>query len=291
MITTHHDADGLSAAYLYTLANGEDTVEIRDFGNIAEGSTVVLDMHPSPSFEGLVIDHHPNHPSERKYELIFDNTPTAVIVFKNYKDKIPTEKWWITAIGAVGDMEPYSIPSEVWDTCPLLKTRHTKFYGYKNVPFHLRLYHLLSSGVNALCRLGHEFDAWDVLEEAQSPIDVINDPRCLEAKQLLKQRVNSILQELELVEWNDVLIGQISSDIAVEGRIATQLSRNMQETILIQNTETGAFSIRGDLSTWLEEKLRAKAGEKKIELVVGGHAEAKGGTITPPTLSILSLLE
>ena len=291
MISTHHDADGLASAYLYSLASGDTEVEIRNFGDVAKGSTVVLDMHPSPSFKGLVIDHHPGHPENRKYKLIFDNTPTTVIVFKNYKDKIPTEKWWVTAVGAVGDMEPYSIPPEVWDTCPMLKARHTKFYGWKHEPFHLRLYHLLSSGVNALCRLGQEFDAWDVLEEAESPMDVVNDPRCVEAKKLLKTTTNSILQELELVEWNDVLIGTISSDIVVEGRIATQLSRDMQETVLIQNSETGSFSIRGDLSSWLEQKLREGADKSNIEIEVGGHAEAKGGTVKPPNVSVLSILE
>ena len=75
------------------------------------------------------------------------------------------------------------------------------------------------------------------------------------------------------------------------GRIATQLSRELRETVLVQNVNDGAFSIRGDLTSWIAEKIAEAAKEKGITVQVGGHAQAKGGTIEPAYMEVLTLFE
>ena len=294
-ISTHNDADGLSAGYLYGLATKDSDININEFGEVTEGSTCVLDMHPSsdPNYSGLVIDHHPGHPTGKKlkYKLIHDNVPASAIVWNNFYNKIPHEEWWKAAIGCVGDMQSYSIPTKIWDDFPILREKFTQLYGWKHTPFSLRVYQKLSSGLNALSRMGQTFLAMDVLEESKYPMDLITDLRCDEAREVLKKETNSQLSDIKLIEYRGVTFGYISSELSVGGRIATQLSRDLRETVLVQNLNDGAFSIRGDLTSWIADKIVETSKEKDIKVQVGGHPQAKGGTIDPSYIEILTLFE
>ena len=292
-ITCHTDADGMSAGYLYGLATKDPDININEFGVIAEDSTAVLDMHPTsdPNFKGICIDHHPGHPKKPKYKLIFDYVPTSAIVWNNFHKDIPHEEWWKAAIGCVGDMQAHSIPTKVWDDFPILREKYTQLYGWKHNPFSLRVYQKLSSGLNALSRMGQAFLAMDVLEESKYPMDLITDPRCDEAREVLKKETNRQLDDIRLIEYEGVTFGYISSELSVGGRIATQLSRELRETVLVQNVNDGAFSIRGDLTSWIAEKIAEAAKEKGITVQVGGHAQAKGGTIEPAYMEVLTLFE
>ena len=294
-ITTHTDADGMSAGFLYGLATEDADININNFGEIAEGSTAVLDMHPTsdPDFKGICIDHHPDHPTgmKLKYKLYYDTVPTSAIVWNNFHEKIPHSEWWKAAIGCVGDMQSYSIPTKVWNDFPILREKYTQLYGWKHTPFSLRVYQKLSSGLNALSRMGQAFLAMDVLEESKYPMDLITDPRCEEAREVLKKETNSQLSDMRLIEYEGVTFGYISSELSVGGRIATQLSRELRETVLVQNLSDGAFSIRGDLTSWIADKIAEVSKEKGITVEVGGHPQAKGGTIDPPNIEILTLFE
>ena len=292
-ITTHNDADGMSAGFLYGLATGDTDINIQAFGEVAEGSTAVLDMHPTsdPDFNGICIDHHPGYPKKTKYKLIYDTIPASAIVWNNFHKKIPHQDWWKAAIGCVGDMQSFSIPTQIWNDFPILREKYTQLYGWKHTPFSLRVYQKLSSGLNALSRMGQAFLAMDVLEESRYPMDLITDPRCEEAREVLKKETNSQLSDMRLIEFEGVTFGYIVSELSVGGRIATQLSRDLRETVLVQNLNDGAFSIRGDLTSWVADRITEAAKVKGIIVEVGGHPQAKGGTIDPPNIEILTLFE
>ncbi|MCK4259637.1 MAG: hypothetical protein KAX49_11705 [Halanaerobiales bacterium] len=296
VISTHLDADGISAGYLYGLAIKDSNINLNEFGIVTEGSTCVIDMHPNsdPDYSELVIDHHPGHPigKELKYKLIYDTVPASAIVWNNFYKDIPHEEHWKAAIGCVGDMQSYSIPTQIWNDFPILREKFTQLYGWKHTPFSLRVYQKLSSGINALSRMGQAFLALEVIEEAENPVDLIMDPRCEDARDTLKKETNSLLSDIKLVECDSVIFGSISSELTVGGRIATQLSNDLKSTTVIQNMEGGHFSIRGDLTVWVKERLQKNAEKlENVELEVGGHPMASGGKVTPAYVNILELFQ
>jgi len=293
MVFSSHgaDADGISSAYLYSIVSKDSEINLMSFGEIAEGSDVILDMVPdNPNWEGVVYDHHP-HPKKRKYKLFHDFIPTSVIIWKHFHKDIPRKEWWKSCIGAVGDMQAHSIPKEIWDEFPILRSKITQLYGWQHNPFSLKVYQKLSSGINSLCRLGQNFLALEILEECENPIELITDARCVEGLETLKKETNRCLSQIKLVEFDSVVFGLIDSELSVEGRIATQLSNDLKETVLIQNRESGGFSLRGDLTVWIREKIREAIDKVKgITVKTGGHERASGGSISQPEVFILDIL-
>ena len=115
-VSSHSDADGVySTSLLATIFPIEEVVFPDVFGEVLD-EDVVLDQVPiKPEYSGIVIDHHPQHLERRKYTLVLGDSPTSVVVYDLFKDKIKKEDLWKVIGGAVGDGQGETIPEEIWE--------------------------------------------------------------------------------------------------------------------------------------------------------------------------------
>lgn len=273
-IATHHDADGISSAVLYALYLREkgERFEITypEFGEIND-EDVCLDMCPINSqWKGKCIDHHDNHPAERGYELVWENNPTSLIVYKMFRDIIPQEHWWKVVVGVVGDGEANKIPAEIWELHPELLEEIGYIKATTQNLWSLPLYNLLSSPINASCRIGAPELAFATLLVAEKPQDVIENADLKRAQEEVRKEEDRIFK-LADEGMKPVVIGPFvfwvfESKFRMGGILAIKLAEMTRKTAIVYNTQSRTGSIRGDLASYVVSRMNGKNGIK-----AGGH--------------------
>jgi len=289
MIFSHHDADGVASAVLLKKAESfnDDVWFPEEFGATTMGNTqasIMLDMRPNdPNWDGLCIDHHPDHPEQRNYDLIWDSKPATLIVYEKYKSAIPEEEAWKVVVGVCGDGQPELIPSEVWKKFPSLRYKRTlQFRGGNFSQF--PLYKLLSSLVNSACRINKAEVAFTELLNAKSPMQLFNSEILNKCKEDVKRAYNKIISEAIMMQQGDILLVEYYDDYRMEGYVASSVYTSGTVDalcVIAHNLQSGAFSIRGDLTNLVMELLR----EQGIE--TGGHAGFAGGNHDKSMIDLL----
>jgi len=277
-IATHHDADGITSAFLFikTLNEGYEIMYPDIFGDVNDVD-VVLDMAPiNPKFKGTVYDHHPQHMDNHSYKLIWDAVPTSLIIYRQLKDKIPKEECWKTVVGLVGDAQPELTPPEIWKSCPSLLDMELITSEYKNQlsTFQIPKYKLLSSPVNAACRLGFPDIALKSLIKATKPDDILHDETLLSAKAKLKGIMSGVIKNTNPIDLGHIVLWIYDSSARLSGWLATRIEQSTHKTAVVVNKSTGSMSIRGDLALLVVEKLN------KSGIPAGGHPGFSGGNIS-----------
>lgn len=295
----HDDADGIYSASLIIKTTGLEIDKMKDvpndprlrlrspleFGDYHWEVAVDLGAPKDTNWNGIVVDHHPDHPKERKYTLFWDNVPTTLIVWNHLKDHIPKEEWWRVVGGLMGDQSVELTPAEVWDYFPELFDEVGGIYknNWKISSSKIPLYVMLSSGVNSLCRIGTPLVALKKCLEWKSPLDALTDPDVKDAKDVVAREEAQIYKTgmRQSVISNKValiIIRTSSPNYSMSGYIASTLAGQRQYkflTVVVLNEANGEVSIRGTLAKYVADKLRAR-GYK-----AGGHACASGCSINP----------
>jgi len=288
-VASHHDADGVTSLYLFSLVYpinfyhfpslfGE-TESIR-YENEYHNIDVMLDMVPRNDLKNLIVIDHHNHPDIHKYYLIHDNVPTSLILYNLFKDLIPDEDKWKVCVGLVGDGRAELIPVELWDKFPVLleslatvRTYRGNLSIYKNI-----IWYLLSSNINYACRVGKPGVAYNSLKAAKYPTDIIRDSALNAARETINIELRDIEQRFTGLDLGRILLYPIESEYVVESLLAAKLSSREKKLIIVINTRTGNGSIRGVLSNWLVSKLTPKGYE------LGGHPGYAGINIGKKSL-------
>jgi len=282
-IFCHHDADGVISAY-FTSFSVKDSVKIkitREFGDTTgwQDNDIMTDMRPNnPAIDGIVIDHHPNHPEERNYILFWDTVPASLIAFRQFKDEIPKNEHWKLVIGLVGDGQPELTPPEIFRDNPILLRRvNTKIYqsygkwSVNTIP----IYKVLSSYVNAMLRL-HKYDeTLKLIRDAKSPTDIYMSEEAIKAKEELHFEFESSLKNADILEFENLIVVSFISDARLTGYIASVLNSATGKTILAVNQKTGKLSMRGDLAGYYRDILNIYPF-----FDLDGHAGYMGGKTT-----------
>ena len=91
-IRFHHDADGITTAYLSSFGIKGSVLDGWDgkFGDTTglKAGDWMVDMRPMQNMEGLnVIDHHTPHREDRKYNAILDEVPASLIAYRKLKSR------------------------------------------------------------------------------------------------------------------------------------------------------------------------------------------------------------
>jgi len=289
-IRCHHDADGIIAAYFTSFGVKGSQIELWDgkFGDTTglKKGDYMCDMRPMQNMEGItVIDHHLPHREDHKYELISDEVPASLIAWRTYKDDIPKSRWWLVAVGLMGDGQPELIPTEVFEECPELlkkvKTSAYSSYGNWKIGYY-PIYKLLSSYVNAFLRK-HDFtEALNLVQYSERPSHFISSIKAQSAKREVKMEFERIVKSAQSYEFDDLAIFIFSSEFRMSGYVASSLQSAVSgKTIIAINRNTGSGSLRGDLAYYWRDKL------KHLEyLIIDGHPGFCGLTINtnPDTL-------
>ena len=278
-IFAHHDSDGVVSAYFLAHATGDWDIKFPekfgDTSNITEDDWMV-DMRPdSPDKKFTCIDHHPGHSENRKYKLIFDDKPASVITFEKFKHEIPKEKHWEVVIGASGDYQAYKVPVDIWkenkQLLELTKSWADIKYGNLKV-YTLPVYMMLSSNINAYCRVGKAIDAVKLLDEIESPYDILHDDTAISYKSKIKDEFNKIISNCELIDYGVINLVLFDSKYRMSGYISSAFAEKLGRTIVALNTSTGSLSIRGDLVRFIQS-----LSPQDDKLFIDGHDEAAGG--------------
>jgi len=283
ILASHRDADGITCAVLLAKAKLIDTVFFpEEFGEYTWDvrnvkANLMTDMKPiDANFNGLVIDHHPDHPENRRYRLIWDDVPASLIVWRLLKHfkKLNEEDKWKVVVGCAGDGQVELTPVEIWETHPELLEefgRVSESYGRTSFsPY--PVYLLLSSYINAPCRIGQPMMAFNKLLNAKSPFDILMDRDLQGAKELLRKESDRVLKEYPAITIRHVVFWVVESEYNL-GYLASKLSSSKGKTVLIYNRKTRQMSIRGALSSYLAQKLNERG------VKCGGHAGFIGGRL------------
>jgi hypothetical protein len=280
-IFCHHDADGLTSAYLTSFGVPEpEIIVVEKFGDTSKWvkGSYMVDMKPDdPNIEGIVIDHHPDHPSlaERKYSLTWETKPASILCWQKFKDSIPKSQWWKTVIGAVGDGQAEKIPFEIWNECPALMQYTNTFishsYGEWKVSYR-PVYQLLSSGINAFARYGDYNTPLKIMEKCKTPFDLISNSQVNMQKSKLSNTKSGdfakVLQDARVYPLNNLTyIVYNSPNIRLSGYIASVIQSNKDVICaLAVNEDNGSLSLRGDNANYIKGIL------SKLDYVtVDGH--------------------
>jgi len=274
-VSSHSDADGVySTSLLATIFPIEEVVFPDVFGEVLD-EDVVLDQVPiKPSYSGIVIDHHPQHLERRKYTLVLGDSPTSVVVYDLFKDKIKKEDLWKVIGGAVGDGQGETIPGEIWDMYPELLERYCytrEYYGELKISS-IPLYMLLSSPINSACRVGQPYIAYKILKNATSYWNVLEDPALVAARKRTDEERKKMLSDTHPIDLGKVIVWKISSDVKIESGLARELEEKERKTVVVVNEKTGKISIRGILALYLKEKMP--------QYYIGGHPGFTGGSLS-----------
>jgi len=269
-VAIHHDADGIYATALLVeggLIDDFEPVFPNVFGDVSD-EKFTIDMRPiDASYKGIVFDHHPDHPEKHSYKLIWDVVPTTVVVYKRGKRKIPLELTWKVIGGAVGDGQPETVPAEFWkhhsylinETClPAKRTVETR-------TFDLPTYQLLSSPVNAMCRLGSPTTALQIVLDANHPLDILENESLMRAKEEVNKAFSKAWENCRIVDIGKFVLCNFMSEVRLEGIFAQRLADYKRKTVIAINQATGAASIRGTFSQIVVDELRKRGVE------CGGH--------------------
>jgi len=289
-LAMHDDADGLTSGVLLTLVFKTEGVYCpKEFGQwpiVPMGEEmppdVCCDMIPqNPKWKGLAFDHHPGHveESKRNYKLVLGEVPATLVVYRLFNEVIPPEHKWKVAVGLVGDGKAELIPPEIWKAYPSLLANHASVwekYGklsFGNFPIYLKL----SAPINAACKIPDKwYMAYQVLRNARTPFDILEDKPLLAAKKVVKEEQDSIIREtsaINLRQW--FRIWRISSKFRIERTLAWRSEQTSHITTLVINEDTKRCSMRGAMSEMVCQYL-AKHG-----FHIHGHPGFSGGTIRP----------
>ena len=265
-IRTHHDADGIIAAYFLSFSIPESIIQIWDgqFGDTTglKKGDFMTDMRPLQDLEGLTaIDHHSPYPEGHKYNLITEEVPASLIAWNHCKEVIPKEEWWKLAIGLLGDGQPELIPYEVLEQCPMLLTKiktssYQDKYTFKWKTNYFILYKLLSSGINALLRIRAYETALNLVKKAKTPMDIIHDKDSKLAKGKVKSEFESINRSCEVYSFDNLKLCLYESSYRMAGYVATMMNLEDEVTTLAINKVDGSGSLRGDLALYWKGALK-----------------------------------
>lgn len=295
-LRTHWDADGITAGYFASIGIPNSEIKV---GNYEEGfgSTKgltkddwMLDMKPQDkSWNGTCLDHHFPHPEDRKYKLIPDIknsyldivnsiVPASLISFNHFKESIPKKEHWKLMIGLMGDGQPELMPPEIFALCPsLLKSVSTSIYqSYGNWKVStMPLYKVLSSGINALLRKGDNELAISIMKYSNSPLDIHTSEEISIAKKEIRDEYTLAVKDSEIFEYENLVVIIFDSKFRLSGYISSSLqSEFIGKTIMAVNKRNGSVSMRGDLASYINERL------KPIEyLECSGHMAFMGGKL------------
>jgi len=290
ILATHHDADGIYSAVLFSKIFKVDTVIIpEEFGDYQDAD-VSLDLGAplNPDWRGIAIDHHPHDKENLQYKLVHGDIPTAGVMYEVFGEMIPTEWTWLVAGSLVGDGQAASIPPKIFEDHPeLLESRGSiyKSYGKTNI-YDYTLYSLLSSPINATCRIGSPNTAFKVLNTCRTPDDVVSHPLFRDDQDKVTREVDNVINQFgkdKKLRKSTYTIGNFfvmifNSDYRIASRLASSISSSVRtKTIISINETTGGISVRGDLAYWLVQKMNPLGWK------MGGHAGYCGGSLEGKT--------
>lgn len=272
---THTDADGIASAVIAKeiklIKNIDYADEFGDFNN----HNLMLDMNPNrEGFYGFIIDHHPVSIYSDKH--IMGTEPTTVMMYYIAKKSKRKFTDWKVVIGAVGDGQPETVPSEVWVNHPELFSivgRYYDQYGKVSIKGY-PLFYYLSSRINSACRVGKPEIAFNILYKANTPFDIIHNEQLKEYKQLVDKEVDIQTKNALIEEYSKFIIVYISSKYNITGLVASKISSNTYKTIIVANTITGKVSMRGILTEYLVNHF------KREGIKAGGHLGFAGASFT-----------
>jgi len=279
-IHCHDDADGLTSALFTSFAINPEKILVKTkFGDISDWSKgdYMVDMRPeSPDIEGVVIDHHLDHPDERNYTLIWDDVPATMIAFNTFKEHIPKTQYWKAVIGLGGDAALHLLTSEIIESDPQLRMNvKTSISSKWDVNVHYYpLYRMLSSDINALLRIRKINEALQLMILSERPLDIHENEDVISAKSILKDEVKRVLNSCEVYSIKEVNVAVINTEFKLTGYIATILDKSGASTTIVINKNDRSVSVRGDLALYLKEKLNSL---NYIEF--SGHPGFMGGHI------------
>jgi len=272
----HGDADGLASACIIASifkvredSNYPYSPEI--FGDYIDSDLAVDLGSPLGAYDGIIIDHHPDHPENPEYRLVLGIEPTGVILYKLFKDLIPDNKIWLVCLSACGDGQPEVIPSDVWMRSPFLWEMQGKIYRdqYRKIrTYPYPLFSIISGPINSMCRMGDVMGAYKLLRSAKSVREIINNPVAKRASEKLSGEIKRIFSSNPIIEQiKHISIVVIESDYSISGRVATELSNSESYmTFVVINKKTRSISIRGILTKYITDRLSEKG------YIAGGHA-------------------
>ena len=290
-LAMHDDADGLTSGALLTFVF--KTAEVtcpEDFGDwpivpdpaknlkVPDACT---DMIPkNPDWNGFCIDHHPGHPEQdkRKYKLVWGEVQATLLVYRLFRDVIPKEHRWKVAVGLVGDGQPELIPSEIWKEYPqLLESYSTIWDKYGKLEFsQFPIYMRLSSNINAACKIPDKwYNAYQVLKMAKDPLQILEDPALLTAKDMIDNETKRILRDTHAIDLTaHFRVWKIETDLRIERSLAWRSEEASHKTSLVVNNKTKRMSMRGPLCEFYCEELA------KVGYSIHGHPGFAGGKLT-----------
>ncbi|MEM2260826.1 MAG: DHH family phosphoesterase [Ignisphaera sp.] len=283
----HNDADGIYSASLLNSIFQIKEIEVPPFGEYTSEVAIDLGKPLKEEWEGICIDHHPDHPTERKYTLYYDECPTGLIIYKHLKDYIPKDQAWKVVGALSGDGQPERVPDEIWDMFPILLEERgilTKS-GFKVVTTAFPLFYFLSSCINAVSRLGFPERAFEIVNNAKGPLDILDNLEVKDALEQFRSEEELVYKSKPVVETirNRYLIVKIkpsSSNVDVTSLIASKIAgENPGKTVIVINEATGKVSLRGLLAKYVSNKL-ATRGIKS-----GGHPGYCGAQIDPKQIN------
>ena len=289
-IRCHHDADGITTAYFTKFHVKNGTIEIwnGNFGEVRglKAGDWLVDMRPTADLEGLtVIDHHPPHPLTHKYTLHFKSYPASLIAWEMFKEEIPKKEWWKLAIGLVGDAAPELIPYEVFESKPELlvniKTSAHQSYGKWKVNYY-PVYKLLSSGINALLRLGDFDRALRIIKTVDSPFQLLQNKEIKLAKARVSAEFERIMREQNCYEFDNLIVCLFRSDIRMSGYISSSMLSGDTPAIMSINLNTNRGSLRGELASYWKAKL-----SNLNYLTIDGHSSAMGVSLHDSPMKLI----
>lgn len=293
------DVDGLTSAVLFrTVYKPKVTIPIYDFGVTEQEHIpdIIFDMTPrEPWYSGIVVDHHPLSREialDNRYalKLIWRPYPTNKIVWSILKDKIPKDRWWIVLVGCAGEGQLEQVPVEVWDylwrynreVFADVVTVSTNYYSktqYNVYPIPAVI--MMSSGLNALSRIGKAIDAITILENAERPMDIYRNKLLRSAKRDFDNAVSDAIKDaVRGLDLGYVFLYEVSSPYKIESTIAFKLQENMMgKTVIVVNSHTGKLSGRGGLVEWIASKCNSRREWVDQGFTMGGHAGFMGGSL------------
>ena len=280
LLASHRDSDGITSAVLLNkigILNGVFFPET--FGDYISSNgkkaTLMTDMIPIDSnIDIIVIDHHPDHPENHKYKLIFDAVPASLIVWRLVKHRLKPEDYWKVVVGLAGDGQPELTPIEIWEKYPILVEEWgsiSESYGriwHNAYP----IYQLLSSYINAPCRMGLPAIAFKALNDADTPLDILMNKELKSAKEEIKKEVSRVIKEYPAITIKSITLWIIESDYSI-GFLASRLESSRGKTTIVYNKKNKTFSVRGSLATYIKHYFN------KHGIKAGGHAGFVGGNL------------
>lgn len=251
-----------------------------EFGNYHTDVAVDLGGPKDTEWKGIAIDHHPDHPIDRKYTLYWDHCPTGLVLYNNLKEHMDKKITWLVVGSLMGDGQVELTPNEIWDTHPelLVNRGAVSQYNFKTSMYSYPLFGSLSSGINSLCRLGQPDQALQVLMNVDNPIDLIENTELKDAQERMRAEKATVYKNKPIVEampnWTLVRIKTSRPEVNICGLIGAELMNlNDNMTFIIINETNGTGSIRGNLAKYICNKLNEKGFK------AGGHSKFCGCSV------------